>query len=219
MGIERLFNGVFRIDNKLATINLAPGIKVYDEELLRDGKIEYRTWNPYRSKLAAAMQKGLKHMEIKDGDSVLYLGAATGTTCSHISDIIGDKGSLFCIEISERSMRDLLKLCEHRSNVLPMLQDARNVSAYGKDVGTVDVIYEDVAAPDQAEMLLYNSELLKSGGFAYVAIKSQSIDVSKKPTEVYDAFIKKVSTKFALIEAINIEPFDRMHLFVVLKKR
>jgi fibrillarin-like pre-rRNA processing protein len=219
MEIERLFNGVFRIDNKLATINLAPGIKVYDEELLRDGKIEYRTWNPYRSKLAAAMQKGLKHMEIKDGDSVLYLGAATGTTCSHISDIIGDKGSLFCIEISERSMRDLLKLCEHRSNVLPMLQDARNVSTYGKDVGTVDAIYEDVAAPDQAEMLLYNSELLKSGGFAYVAIKSQSIDVSKKPTEVYDAFIKKVSTKFALIEAINIEPFDRMHLFVVFKKR
>ena len=219
MKIEKLFDGVFRLDGKLATPNLSRGKRVYDEALVTVDEIEYRAWNPYRSKLAAAIVKGMSRLSIKSGSSVLYLGAATGTTVSHVSDIAGPSGRVYAVEISERSMRDFIKVCEARQNVLPILQDARKVEAYAGEVGTVDAIYEDIAAPDQAEILIRNSELLKKSGFAYVAIKSQSINVSRNPKEVYSDFIARVSERFRLVESVDIEPFDKMHLFVVLQKR
>ncbi|MDE1851407.1 MAG: fibrillarin-like rRNA/tRNA 2'-O-methyltransferase [Candidatus Micrarchaeota archaeon] len=218
MTAKRLFDGVFSIDGKLATVNLAKGKKVYGEELVEVGGREYRMWNPYRSKLAAAIMMGLKSMAMKEGDSVLYLGASTGTTSSHVSDIVGEKGIVYCVEISERSMRDLLKVCESRRNMLPIFGDARNVDEYADDVKKVDAIYEDVAAPDQADILIRNGALLKKNGFAYIAIKSQSIDVSKRPREVFDEFLERTSGSFSVVQSVDIDRYDKKHLFVVLKK-
>lgn len=219
MEVKEIFEGVFKVNGKLATENLAEGKRVYDEELVAAKGKEYRMWNPYRSKLAAAILKGLKQLYIKRGSNVLYLGAATGTTCSHVSDIIGNDGTLFCVEFSEKNMRQLLDLCSIRENMLPIFKDARNVEEYAEDVGTVDVIYQDLSARDQAELLLLNGGLLKRGGYAYVAIKSQSISVSKSPKQVYKEFFAKVSKSFELIESMDIAPFDRMHMFAVFKKK
>lgn len=213
-----IFSNVFKIGQRLFTKNLAIGMKVYGEDLVILNGIEYRSWNPYRSKLAAAILNGLRELSIAPGSSVLYLGAATGTTCSHVSDIIGEKGIVYCIEISERSMRDLLKVCESRQNMLPILSDARNVDSYSSEAGTVDSIYQDVSSRDQAEILLYNSILLKKGGYAYVAIKSQSISTSTNPEKVYRTFLNSIGSRFKLVERIRLEPFDKKHLFVVLKK-
>ena len=219
MEFKQIFDGVYVVDKKLATLNLVRGRKVYDEELVEhDGK-EYRLWNPYRSKLAAGIINGLKHMEIKQGSKVLYLGAATGTTSSHVSDIVGAKGTVYCVEISERSMRELVELCEFRTNMLPLLKDARNVEEYKEDVGVCDVVYQDVAAPDQADIINRNSELLKKNGLAYVAIKSQSIDVVRKPAEVFDEFLEEVSKHYKVLEKIDISPYTKMHLFAVLQKK
>ncbi len=215
---KETFEGVFRVNGKLATINLAPGEKVYGEDLIKADGTEYRLWNPYRSKLAAAILKGMKHMQIKKGSKVLYLGAATGTTCSHISDIISTEGELYCVEISERSVRDLIKVCEKRENMLPILENARNAEKYAEDVGKADVLYQDIAARDQAQMLIENSRFISKGSYAYVAIKSQSISVSKNPKVVYKEFLKSVSSTFEVVELIDIMPFDKMHLFAVLKK-
>ncbi len=219
MEIKEVFNGVYRINGKLATENLVKGTKVYDEDLISSDSREYRTWNPYRSKLAAAILKSLKNMTIRDGSNVLYLGAATGTTCSHISDIIRENGNLYCVEFSERNMRQLLDVCSKRENMFPIFKDARLLEEYANDVGTVDVLYQDLSAKDQAELLLLNGGLLKKGGYAYVAIKSQSISVSKPPRQVYKEFFNKVSPKFQLVESIDIMPFDRMHMFAVFKKK
>ncbi len=219
MQFRQIFDGVYKIDNKLATKNLVRGNRVYDEELVDYEGEQYRLWNPYRSKLAAAIINGLKELHIKEGAKVLYLGAATGTTSSHVSDIVGGQGIVYCIEISERSMRDLLKACESRANMLPMLQDARNTEAYSSDTGICDVLYQDIAAPDQADILLRNAELLKEGGYAYVAIKSQSIDVVKQPEMVFKEFLEAVSGKFKVAEKIDIAPYSKMHLFVALQKK
>lgn len=78
----------------LCTKNFVPGESVYNEKRIsvegKDGeKIEYRVWNPYRSKIAAAVLGGVKDIYIKPGTKVLYLGAASGTTVSHVSDIVG----------------------------------------------------------------------------------------------------------------------------------
>ncbi len=217
--IENVFEGVVRINRRLATVNMVKGTKVYDEDLIEGGKVEYRTWNPYRSKLAAAIVKGMKQMQIKKGTTVLYLGAATGTTVSHVSDIVGAEGGIFAVELSERNMRELLRVCDYRDNIMPILGDAREIHKYRDDVGSVDVLYMDVSARDQADILLLNSQMLKKGGFAYVAIKSQSISSSRRPEEVFEEFLKKVSQKFDILERIDIDSFDKFHLFAVLRKK
>ncbi len=219
MAVTEIFAGVFKVDGKLSTINISKDVKVYDEELINVQGKQYRTWNPYRSKLAAAILNGLKQLEIKSGASVLYLGAATGTTPSHVSDIVGKEGSVYCVELSERNLRELLKVCENRENMLPILKDARYVDDYKSEVGEVDVVYQDVSARDQADILLRNAMLLKKNGYAYVAIKSQSISVSKKPEEVFKEFLAHVSRDFEVVQKIDIMPYDKAHMFVILKKK
>ncbi|MGC8729824.1 MAG: fibrillarin-like rRNA/tRNA 2'-O-methyltransferase [Candidatus Micrarchaeia archaeon] len=219
MEFEKIFEGVYKIGGKLATKNLVPGSKVYGEELVEYGGVEYRLWNPYRSKLSAAIINNMKSFNIKENDRVLYLGGATGTTSSHISDIIGLGGALFAVEISERNMRQLIEVCSMRKNMVPLLADARDISTYASIVRKCDILYQDVSSKEQASILNANSALLKQGGYAYFAIKSQSIDVSKNPETIFHETLSEVSEKFKIIEKIKIEPFDKMHLFVVLQKR
>ncbi len=198
---------------------MSGAVRVYDEDLVEIRRRGVPAWNPYRSKLAAAMLNGMKRMSIKKGSKVLYLGAATGTTSSHVSDIVGDAGVVYCIEISERSMRELVKVCEARQNMLPMLLDARDVDRYAGDIEPCDVLYQDIASRDQSDILKRNARLLKSGGAAYVAIKSQSIDVAKDPELVYRAFLEDIADTFEVLEKIDIAPYSKMHLFVVLRKK
>ena len=217
--IKMIFPGVFSIDGRVATINLAKGRKVYGEETRVEDGIEYRLWNPYRSKLSAALLNGLSAMHIKEGSKVLYLGAATGTTSSHVSDIVGDSGIVYCIELSERNMRELINVCDARSNMLPILGDARNTDGYKEYIEECDVLYQDVSAREQSEILKANSRFLKKGGFAYFIIKSQSVDVGKKPADVFDSELKNLSCVFDIVEKVHLEPYDELHLFVALKKR
>ncbi len=206
-------------EGKLLTVNMTRGFKVYGEELFTIDGIEYRSWNPYRSKLSAAVLNGMKSMEMRSGDSVLYLGAATGTTSSHVSDIVGVKGRVYCVELSERNMRNLIEVCTIRKNMLPILADARYTDKYSGIVQKCDVLYQDVSAKEQADIIKKNAAFLKDGGYAYFAIKSQSIDISKKPEDVFEEVRRSVSDTYDVIETIRLEPYDEMHLFMVLRKK
>ena len=216
---EEKFPGVFIVNERIATKSFAPGTRVYGEKLVKEGNSEYRMWDPFRSKLSGAIVKGLQEMPIKPGSKVLYLGAASGTTASHVSDVVGRKGAVFCVEFARRTMRDLLNVCEVRPNMLPIMGDARQPAEYAKYInGKVDVIYEDVADPDQAKIMVANARaFLKKGGDALIAIKSQSIDVSKKPAEVYRHVLGELEAAFEVRQRIVLDPFDRDHLFVALK--
>jgi len=216
---KEIFENVFLINSDLATKNLSPGFRVYGEKLVKDENgIEYRIWDPYRSKLAAAIKLGLRTLPIKKESRVLYLGAATGTTPSHVSDI-AEKGIVYCVEISAVAMKHLLKVAEKRENMIPLLNDARKPEEYAQYVKEVDVIYEDVSCKEQAEILLANSSLLKQKGYALFAIKSQSIDVSKNPKEVFKEVKQKISSTFEILQEINIEKYHRHHLFLLLRKK
>lgn len=218
---EEKFPGVFLVNGKIATLSFAPGSRVYGEKLMREGESEYRLWDLYRSKLAAAIHKGLKDMPIKPGSSVLYLGAATGTTPSHVSDIVGESGTVFCVEFAQRSMRELLSVCEKRQNMLPIMGDARKPEEYSDMLrGKVDVIYQDVAQPDQADIFIRNSRLfLKKGGWGMIAIKSQSIDVTRQPKKVFEEFVAQVGSEIEVEEQIELAPYDLEHLFITGKKK
>jgi fibrillarin-like pre-rRNA processing protein len=213
-----VFNVIFEDgSNRLATLNLVPGKNVYGERLVKIDEKEYRIWDPFRSKLASAILKGIKNIPIKKGYRLLYLGAASGTTASHISDIVGEKGYVFCVEFSSRSIRDLIdNVCRYRINMAPILSDARFPKSYLPLVGEVDVIYCDVAQPDQADILVRNSKVfLKKDGEIIFLIKARSIDVTKKPSQIYKqeiSIIKK--SNFVIKEIINLDPYEKDHVMV-----
>lgn len=203
-------------DKRIATKNLVPGKKVYDEKLIRTNEGELRIWDPFRSKLAGAIRKGMKNFPFKKDSSVLYLGASTGTTISHLSDITTE-GDIYAVEFSPTLFKSLFALCELRENIVPIHADARKPDEYS-DVGKVDVIYQDVAQPDQADILIKNAKMfLKKNGIAMITIKSQSIDVTKKPTDVFEQVLKELEQCFEVLEQYKLEPFDKEHLFVVLE--
>jgi fibrillarin-like pre-rRNA processing protein len=215
--VKSSYEGVMLIDNSFATPNADPGRRVYNERLSKAEGKEYRIWDPFRSKLCGAMRKGLKCFPFTPGSKTLYLGASTGTTISHLSDIVGETGEIYAVEIASQCMKSLIALSERRNNIIPIHADARQPQGY-VEVGTVDAIYQDVAQPDQDDILIKNAHMfLKAGGIAMMCIKSQSIDVTKEPKLVFDAVVKKLETAFEVSEKIRLEPFDKDHLFVVLK--
>jgi len=201
-----------------ATRSLAPGHRVYGERLVQIEGVEYRAWDPRRSKLAAALLRGLKEPPIKEGSRVLYLGAASGTTASHVSDMVGESGSVYCVEFAPRSMRDLVAVCETRPNMLPLLADARKPEEYAGKIGRIDAIYQDVAQPDQARILARNARMfLKKGQPALIAVKAPSIDVTKRAAEVYSDVLRELEKDFELVEKIDLNPYEKDHLFLSLR--
>lgn len=219
MKMSKRFEGIFSLGNKLVTVNLTPGERVYGEDLIRSGNKEYRTWDVYRSKPAAAIKKGIRHMAIARGNAVLYLGAASGTTVSHFSDIVGKSGIIYGVDIAERVLRELIVHAEKRGNIVPILADSRLPKKYSNMIlGKVDLLYEDVASKDQIDIFIRNANMfLKDGGDAMIAIKSQSIDVTKQPREIYKACLKKLSEHFEVIDKVELDPYEKFHLFVVMK--
>jgi len=205
----------------LYTRNLTPGRTVYDEKLVREGKIEYREWNPRKSKLAAFLMKGGNQIGIKDSYTVLYLGASYGTTASHVSDIVGKGGFVFALDFAPRVMRDLVFLCEERNNIAPLFFDANKPQDYeGRLKKPVDVVYMDIAQREQAEIFLKNVEIfLKKGGFCLLAVKARSIDVTKKPGVIFKEVRKKLEEKLIIVDYKTLEPFEMDHAMFVCKKR
>jgi fibrillarin-like pre-rRNA processing protein len=204
---------------RLATKNLTLGRNVYGERLIRYEGVEYRLWDAYRSKLAAAILKNLKAVPIKPKHKVLYLGAASGTTASHVSDIVGEEGHVYCVEFAPRAIRELVNnVCAYRLNMSPILEDARFPEKYSVFIsGKVDDIYCDIAQPEQAKILADNAELfLKPSGWIMLAVKAQSIDVTKEPTEVYKHEVKVLKDRgFRIEEIVHLEPYDKAHAMIV----
>jgi len=217
-------DGVFIAKGKedaLVTKNLVPGESVYGEKRIsvetEAGKVEYRIWNPFRSKIAAAILGGIENIWIAPGTKVLYLGAASGTTVSHVADIVGPEGIVYAVEFSHRSGRDLINVAKKRTNIIPIIEDARHPHKYRMLVGMVDVLFADVAQPDQARILALNAHMfLKNEGKFVISIKANCIDSTASAEVVFAKEVKKLTEeKFRPIEQITLEPYERDHAVVV----
>ena len=204
-------------EKQIATLNLVKGIEVYGEKLVKYDGEEYRVWDPFRSKLAGALQNGLTDLPVMNKSKVLYIGASTGTTVSHISDIVGINGLVFAVESSSRVGRELLEnLASKRENIVPILEDARKPRSYFSVFGTVDVVYSDIAQPDQTEIAIANCFVyLKPDGALLLVVKTRSINVLLNPKTVIAQEAKKLeNSKFSIKQIIDLEPFDKDHALV-----
>ena len=213
-------SGIFWLENGKkhpATVNLVPGERVYGEKLVTINKTEYREWDPYRSKIGSALMKGTK-VPLNAGDKVLYLGVASGTTASHVSDIVTATGTVFGIDIADRVMRELVFVAEKRKNLFPILSDATKPEEYRFAVDNVDFVFQDVAMPNQAEILIMNcAAFLKKDGFAMISVKARSIDVNALPSEIFKKVEKKLKEYFEVIDKKRLEPFEKDHIMFLLK--
>jgi len=220
------FAGVFVSkgkDDSLVTRNLVPGESVYGEKRLAaeaeegEEKVEYRVWNPFRSKLGAGIVGGIEQMPVKPGAKVLYLGGASGTTVSHVSDMIGPEGVVYAVEFSHRSGRDLTNMAKRRPNVVPIVEDARQPQRYRMLVGMVDVIFSDVAQPDQARIVTHNASFfLKNDGWVVISIKANCVDSTAAPEAVFASEVDKLRKDGCKPkEQLTLEPYHRDHALVV----
>ncbi len=212
---------VYKIDEEIATINSNPSKRVYGERLITDEKSnrEYRIWNPNRSKLSAALLNGLSEINLNKDSKVLYLGASTGTTVSHISDIV-ENGIVYAVEFSPVSMRKLSRLSQTRNNIVALLNDATKPKEYLNIIEKVDLVYCDVAQASQTKLFIDNMNLfLKSNGQGVFMIKSRSINVNIKPKTVFKEQEKILKANgYKIIEKIKLEPYEKDHICFLVER-
>lgn len=213
---------VYEIEKKrgkaLLTRNLTPGKIVYDEKLINEDRIEYREWNASKSKLAAAILKGCQNIFIRKGTVVLYLGCASGTTVSHISDIVWKEGFIFALDFAPRVLREIVFVAEERKNIAPILADANKPESYADKISLVDVIYQDIAQKNQVEVFLKNIKMfLKKEGYAILAVKARSIDVTKNPKSIFSEVRKELEKELIIVDYRELSPFQKDHCMFITK--
>lgn len=203
----------------LYTRNLVPGKAVYGEGLSTEDGVEYRKWDATRSKLAAYLKRGGRAWPFAATSTVLYLGAGSGTTVSHVSDICAE-GSIVAIEISPRVFRDLVSVAEMRPNLVPILGNASRPESYRNHVGVVDILYQDVAQRDQVEIFLRNADLLRNGGTGFLMVKARSVDVAAQPNAVYAESVETLRrTGLEILDERALDPFQKDHSAIVVRRR
>jgi fibrillarin-like pre-rRNA processing protein len=184
---------------------------VYSERMLGNARV----WDPFRSKLSALYHMGTG-VDITAETRVLYLGAANGTTVSHVADYAD---VVYAIEFAPRPMKDLLEVARRRKNIVPIMADATRPEKYAPLVETVNLLYQDVAQPDQATIAIRNSVFLISGGQLILMLKTRSVDVRKDPgvvlRETVDALI---SAGFVVQESLWLAPYHQDHAAIVCTK-
>lgn len=208
--------GVFTDGHSLMTVNGAPGKTVYDERLFTVEGVEYRHWDPYRSKLAALILLGERNLGLDQATKVLYLGAASGTTASHVSDIVVD-GVVFCVEVSERSFRDLVKVCETRKNMIPILEDANCPEEYAHMIEGVELVYQDIAQRNQVDIFVRNMAAFDAE-HGILMLKSRSVDVNRQPKDVFAEVRKQLVAKQLKVKSMTIlERYAKDHAAFVVE--
>lgn len=206
-----------RVGNQFSTLSLVPGQRVYGERLETINGQVWREWNPFRSKLASALCSGLNELPIKEGDVVLYLGCAEGTSVSHVSDVVGKDGLVIGVDISPKAMATFTRLAESRSNILPVLADARSPGAYVDSFPGVvpNVVVQDISQRDQAGIFLANMRAFaRPGTRGLLVIKARSVDFAENPEIVFRDSLARVRRELRVVETVSLDKFEKDHFLI-----
>ena len=217
--MKEISKGVFLDQKKrLFTRNLLPGKSVYGEKLLR-GDPELREWDPSRSKIGAGLLCGMRRFDCRPGSDVLYLGCSSGTTVSHISDIVGGNGLVFAVDIAARMMRDLVFLAKERKNIAPILGNANDAGLLSKRIAGCDVLIQDIAQKHQVKIFGNALRFMPKGSQALLSVKARSIDVSANPKKLFESVRAELESFVTVLEAIDLSPYEKDHMLFVCKKK
>jgi fibrillarin-like rRNA methylase len=189
---------------------------VYGERWTESDGRPYRSFEPTRSKLSAAIVKEWSGPLPAPGEWWLYLGAASGTTASHVADLVGPTGRVFAVERSVRPFSRLLALAERWPNLVPILGDARDPTTYGALVPPVHGVYGDIAQADQVEIVLANAALYLEGnpGFVLMALKTASMGREATAVQHVRRAEEDLAQVLDLETSVRLDPFHRGHYFL-----
>jgi len=197
-----------------------PAISHFGERIVRQGSDEYREWEAKHSTLAATVMNKCSNTGIREGSSVLYLGASHGYTPSFVSDLIGKDGFLFALDFSPDVVRDLVFLSEKRSNIAPIIADANHPEKYMDRVSQVDVVFQDIAQRNQAEIFLKNCRIfLKDKGYGLLSVKAKSIDIKRKSSEIFQEVKEIIGKEFRVVDFRDLAPHEKEHCMIIIKKQ
>jgi fibrillarin-like pre-rRNA processing protein len=188
------------------------GTPAYGEPVV-DG---WRVWDAGRSKLGAMVDAGLD-TGLSGSDGVLYLGAANGTTASHVADFAR---VVYAVEFAARPMDDLLDAAAARGTLVPLLKDARQPDTYAHVVENgLDAIVQDVATRGQARIALANRQFLADDGRLVAALKARSEDVTREPGAIFGDALAELREGYEVLDTRRLDPRHDDHLAVVARPR
>ncbi len=209
--------GVFEDRGRLYTESSCPKRRVYGERLVVSGGVEYREWDPRRSKLSAYLTVGGREMPFRKDSTVLYLGASSGTTPSHVADICRE-GKVVCVEFAPRMFRELVKNSEGRTCMMPVLGDATKPEEYRMFAESVDVVYQDVAQKRQADIICDNMDAF-GAEWGMVAVKARSEDVTASPDDIFASTERHIRERgFRIVDSRRLDPHEKDHMMIVFRK-
>lgn len=221
--VESKLKGVYQsgtIRKRIYSKSIAGNQSVYGEIVTKQNGDFFREWDPKRSKLGAAILKGANQLGIMPDKSVLYLGASNGTTVSHVSDVIGEGGVVFALDFAHRVMRDLIFLSETRPNIFPIFASAAEVDSFGPMIFPVDVVFQDIATRLQLDIFIKNCDaFLKDTGFGIFVVKARSIDISKKPKQIFKEVRSSLEKLYNIVDYRDLDPYEKDHALFVIKKK
>lgn len=200
---------------KLHTISES-GVSVYGEPVRKMDQSFVRYWDPKRSKLSAGLKKGLKYFPFQTDSNVLYLGASTGTTVSHVCDVCAE-GKVYAVELSYESFEKLLALGRNRSNLYPILEDANLTERFSHFVEKVDIIYQDIAQRNQVDIFNLNAREFRSAKIAILIIKARAISSRKKEKEILEDSLGAIK-EFKVKQVVDLTPYDKANYLLYLER-
>jgi rRNA 2'-O-methyltransferase fibrillarin len=171
---------------------------------------EYRVWNKFYSKLGASIENGINYIYIKKGSKVLYLGAGNDSysTITHISDLVGEEGKIYAVEISEIKGIKLKSIAKKRKNIVPIIKDARNPYFYRNSIKSlVDCIYISFSDTDLAKIISLNAGFfLKSKGGFISIVNANKVNSNRIP------LIEKFNDQIKILKQYNLYSKDFVSL-------
>lgn len=204
---------------RIFTKSILPGRIFFEERIVKDNNEEYREFDPTRSKLSAMIIKGCTNLGLRKNDVVLYLGSSHGYTPSFVSDMVGKEGLIFGVDLAPRVMRDFVFLAQERTNLVPILADANHPEQYANRICQADIVYQDLAQRNQSDIFIRNCQLfLKKNGYGLLAVKARSIDIKKKPAQIFIEIRKQLEPIFTVIDYKILDPFEKDHCMIIIKK-
>ena len=203
---------------KLATLNNAGINEAYNEKLTEINGKQYNVWNPYTSKLAAAIVNGMEIFPILEKTKVLYLNTTIEKTLSHISDIIGMNGKIFVVrDMVENSKNFLEKVRNNRVNIFSITRE-NGVPARFSSTEMVNVVYVDITQHNETEVAIQNCKnYLRNGGFLMLVVPTKKIDFINNPSKQNLEEMQKLQSSFEIIQQINLTDFFKEYSMIIAK--
>ena len=229
----RIFQIQIGNEEQLATKNMVKGTKTRKEKIVIVNNEEFLEWNPYKSKLAAAIRNGLQILPIIKNSKVVCINLLEESTILHISNIVGSNGSVFVIDINKNKKSFLNKLVNTHKNIIPIYDTVDELSFSSSITGKVDALYVDIPESEQIETIVekYGS-LLKNEGFLMLIAKKDDNAIIENDIAGWMAEqraglnkIREITTKlksqFEIIQEINLglnygmRPYHKFYAFIL----